>query len=144
MAETLSGRLVTDGTGRLFIQPTSDDNEVINAIHLVDEDGMPTEELVAGIVEVAWDEASGGYIAVGPGEESHNERHHKGEMQEISGTTGDLYDAEGNLVIAGDPHHFEPLPTDPHYDPTSPTKITMQTIPDEISAQATSHTEAYT
>jgi hypothetical protein len=143
MATLVSGRLVTDGTGRLFIMPTDDSGEVVPAIHLVDKQGVPTEQLVADIVEVAWSEDDGGYIEVLAGDDSHNARYHQNDL-DISGTTGPLFDADGNLVVPGDPHHSEPLPTDAHYDENAPGKVTADTIPDEISSTATSHTEAYT
>ena len=138
----VSGRLVTDGTGRLFIMPTADNDEVVSSIHVMDEDDVPTDERVADMVEVRWDADAGGYVEVADGQ-SHNDVHETNTV-EISGTTGPLYDADGNLVYEGDPHHSGPLPDDEHYDADAPNNTKADTLPDEISSTATSHTEAFT
>jgi hypothetical protein len=139
----LSGRLVCDGDGHLYIHPVDDDGEVLVNLHLADEDGQGTNELIPELVEVRWDEEAGGYVEVTDGK-SHNEVHHRNEIKTISGTSGPLYDAQGKLVYEGDPHHDYPLSDDPHFDESSPNHTKVETIPDEISAVATSHTEAYT
>jgi hypothetical protein len=139
----VTGRLVTDGTGRLFIMPTDDNGEVLPSIHQIDENGAPMDQLIDGIVEAKWDAEAHGYVAVEAGDSSHNEEFEKNFI-EISGTTGPLFNEAGDLVFPGDPHDSEPLPTDPHYDADAPGKTKAETIPDEISATATGNTEAYT
>lgn len=146
MATLVTGRLVTDGDGHLYVMPSTtleDDGETVLSIHLADEAGVGTFDLIDGLVEVAWSEDDGGFIEVLAGEDSHNVRYHQNDV-DISGTTGPLFDEDGNLVIPGDPHHSEPLPTDAHYDPDAPNKTKADTIPDEISSTQTSHTEAFT
>jgi hypothetical protein len=140
----LNGRLVTDGTGRLFIHPIDGDTgEPAVNLHLRAEDGQGTDELIPGMVECTWDQDLGGFVELLPGEESHNERHHSGIAHQISGTSGPLYDGEGNLVYEGDPHHVYPMPNDPHYDEDAPNKTKTVLIPDAIASMETSHTEAY-
>jgi hypothetical protein len=141
----LTGRLVTDGTGRLFIQPTDDEGEVVSAIHMEAKDGGGVDQLIPGLIEVTWDEddGDGGYVEVMLGDLSHNKRYEENVVG-INGTSGPLFDANGALILSGDSHHDSPVPTDPHYDPDAPNFTKTEMIPDEISATATSHTEAYT
>lgn len=93
--------------------------------------------------EVAQDPESGEFVAVGPDEPSHNERHGKREIEVGSGTSGPLFDGDGKQVTPGDPHHLEPLPDDAHYDPAAPGKTRLQFDPDGVAVTATSHTEAW-
>jgi hypothetical protein len=71
----------------------------------------------------------GGYFFVQEGEPNHFDRHHKNYPVAITGTSGPLFDADGKMVYPGDPHHFEPSPTDPHYNADAPNKT--KTIDDE-------------
>jgi len=130
MAETKSGRLVTDGEGRLYIQPTDKKGAVQQGIH--DDDG----NLLTDLTEVRWDEQAGGYVEVTDGQ-SHNDVHSQNVLEPMTGTAGTLYDESGNLVYEGDAHHEGPLEDDPHAGG-------LLTDPDEIAPVATSHTEAYT
>jgi len=125
-----SGRLVTDAEGRLYIQPTDKKGAVQQGIH--DDHGI----LLSNLVEVRWDEDAGGDVAVTDGV-SHNEKHSTNALEPMTGTSGTLYDENGNLVYEGDAHHDGPLPDDPHAGGISED-------PDEIAPVATSHTEAYT
>jgi hypothetical protein len=129
MAELQNGRLVTDGEGRLYIQPTDKKGAALQGIH--DDDGI----LLSNLVEVRWDEDAGGYVAVTDGV-SHNETHSTNVLEPMTGTSGTLYDENGNLVYEGDPHHEGPLEGDPHAGG-------LIEDPDEIAPVATSHTEAY-
>lgn len=105
--KTYSGRLLCDGEGNL----------------LADE-GRHKGKPVAHVPE------EGVYVLLEEGEPSHNERHGTGSAPLISGTSGPLYDAAGTLVYAGDPHHLEPTPDDPHYDASAPNKTRLTWDPD--------------
>jgi hypothetical protein len=142
--EKMKGRLVVDGeTGRLYLHPVDDDGVVLDAIHKVNEDGTNTKDLIDGMTEVRWSHEINDFVKVGKGDPSHFDVHHE-RFVTINGTSGPLYDQNGKLVFAGDPHHFEPTPDDPHFDPSAPNKTKTVTLPDEISSMATGHTEAYT
>lgn len=84
------------------------------------------------------------YRYVKAGEPTHNERHSNGNTLVIDGTSGPLYDAEGNLVYEGDLHHESTSPTDPHFSEGSPKNTKSLSDPDDVAVKLTSHTEAYT
>ena len=89
------------------------------------------------------------YRFVRKGDQKHNDLHGK-RVASVSGTSGPLYDEQGNKVTEGDPHHFNPLPTDEHFeqdarDSEGRLTHTRPTVhPDGESETVTSHTAAYT
>lgn len=108
MPDTYTGRLACDGDGNLLA-----------------DDGQP----------VAHDPQQGAYVYVTPGEPSHNERHHKNYVP-TTVTSEPLYNAAGELVYPGDPHHDAPTPDDPHF-------AGLLFHSDEDGPVQTSHTGAY-
>lgn len=134
MPDLLHGRLITDGEGHLYIHPVDSEGKELLSLHKLDERGDAIEDLIDNLVEVRYDKEAGGYIAVTDGV-SHNDKHHSGEIQTISGTSGPLFDEKGNRVYDGDPHHLAPLDDDPH-------KNGLTFLPDEIAPRATGHTES--
>jgi hypothetical protein len=117
------GRLVTDGEGNLL----ADEGDYA---------GFP----------VAFHDGS--YVFLGPGEASHNARHHQ-QFAEMTGTVDASMTDDPDLVNADDVtnrHHFGVLEDDPHYDPdpNSRTGTKPSLEPDAISAIASGHTDGYT
>lgn len=120
--KTYTGVMVTDGNGNLYGHPAGVDIET-------DDDGN-----ITNLERVRYDGERDAYIVIGADEPSHNEVHHVGQLKEVSGTSGPLYDGDGNLVYPGDPHHFEPTPDDPHYDADAPNKTKTGVVADNPSA----------
>lgn len=121
-----NGRLVADGDGNLL----ADEGDL---------KGYP----------VAFHE--GNYVFVGPGEPSHNERHHQNAVN-VAGTVDESMTDDPSLVnVTADTnqHHFNVLPDDPHYQEGATdsfgrvTNVKVKTNPDAIAAKITGHTEAY-
>lgn len=138
MPKTYEGRLVTDGEGNLYAQPLDDDGNSL-PIHYEDD------SLVSGLIAVAFDPDTHGYIVVEPGAQSHNDRFHE-QHKEISGTSGPLYELRNGEMVEvypGDPHHEGPLPDDVHFSVDAPRNTIVQFSPDDVAITETSHTEAY-
>lgn len=115
------GRLVADGDGNLL----ADEGDYA---------GFP----------VAYHDGS--YVFVGPGEPSHNARHHQ-QFVETTGTVDASMTDDPDLVNADETtnaHHFGVSEDDPHYDPDAPRLTRAPLDPDAIAAIATGHTDSYT
>lgn len=118
--ETYTGRLVCDGEGNL---------RAFGGEH----DGR----------SVAFDPETESFIFIAEDAPSHNDRHGKNTIEVGVGTSGPLFDANGNRVAEGDPHHETPTPDDPHYDEHAPNKTRLVFDDDGVAATVTGHTEAY-
>jgi hypothetical protein len=126
-----TGRLVADGDGNLFAHEDGTQDPF-------DEDGV-----VVDLKPVAYDPETGGFKYIDKDDPSHNDLYSKNVVETGLATSGPLFDEKGELVFAGDPHHEMPVPTDPHFDESSPNKTKVIDDPDEVAATATGHTEAY-
>lgn len=119
--DTYTGRLVADGNGNL----------------LADEGPRKGDP-------VAFDE--GQYIFVGPGEPSHNERHHQ-RFAAFEGTIDESMTDDPSLVNATadeNAHHFGPVEDDSHFDPDAENNTRLRQLPDNQAAKLSGHTDGYT
>lgn len=142
---TYSGRLMCDGYGNLLADESKfvgykeillEDDEG-NAI--LDNVGAPTVVRVPQFKfgenhgdPVAYHEGS--YVFLEPGDDSHNDRHHQ-QFVEFESTTDENE--------AGQEHHLEIQPDDPHYDEGSDNKTRLHFDADKHAATMTGHTDAY-
>lgn len=178
--EVYTGRLASGEDGNLL----ADETVLIDqrVVLLFDQDNKPLLNgdgeqisIVQNVSEhgpnhgrpVIHDLDAGVYRFLEPGEASHNEVHGQRDLT-MSGTSGPLFDINGDKVTDGDAHHFQPLPDDPHFDRDAPNLtrtvedenkpelLTAQTEiltpgsdgewtkePERGNPQSTGHTEAY-
>lgn len=156
MSGTYEGRLAADGNGNLLAhEATLVGTKTFylcaeDGSFMLDDDGE-RREVVENVYDygadhgkpVKYDPTTQTYVFVSDGEPSHNDDHHKSFAQ-INGTSGPLYDADGNQVYPGDAHHFFPAPDDPHFDEDGGKfKTTVTTLKDDEAPTATGHTAAY-
>lgn len=121
-------------------------------LYIDDQLGILDDDDNVRLQEVAWEPNSRSFVAVEPGDPGHNEIHGKNDINVSNGTTGPLYDGEGNLVSPGDPHHVFPHPEDPHYAADGGTidrkgKQTYTRVTshdDSVAPFVTGHTKAFT
>lgn len=127
MSDVYNGRLVVvDGDLKAF-----------------DPDAVGDDIENADLKSVWHDVDNNCYRYVNAGEPTHNERHHK-QFAEIDGTSGPLFNADGELVYPGDMHHESILPTDAHFSEHAPKNTALTEDNDSEAATVTGHTEAYT
>jgi len=103
---------------------------------------------------IAWDPDSETFVFIGPGEPSHNERHHK-QFAEVVGTQDQDPELPGYAGTAEDPvegaeHHFGVLESDPHYKEgaVSPlsgkvTNTQLRQLPDSVARTTGGHTHQH-
>lgn len=143
MADEYRGRLVVID-GKLYAH-----GDGTTEPFAMNDDGTANRDEVL-LREVAHDPDNGMYVYIDreAGDLGHNEQHHQ-EFKAVNGTLPATYDAEGTLLYEGDPHHFYPLPNDPHFEEGARdtrnrlTHTKLKFDDDDIAPVVTGHTDAY-